>query len=43
MRIKTDIKIKLAKPLPPRKISFSNQATCIFIQFYYLQITIRKK
>lgn len=43
MRIRLDIDIKLAKPLPPRKIAYSDQVSCIFIQFYYLQILIRKK
>lgn len=43
MRIRLDWEIKLAKPLPPRKIAYSNQISCIFIQFYYLQILIRKK
>lgn len=43
MRVKIDVEIKLARPLPPRKIAYSDQVSCIFIQFYYLQILIRKK
>ena len=43
MIIHINFEIKLAKPLPPRKIAYSDQITCIFIQFYYLQITVRKK
>ena len=38
-----DWEIKLTKPLPPHKIAYSDQISCIFIQFYYLQILIRKK
>lgn len=43
MNVYINFEIKLAKPLPPRKIAYSDQISCIFIQFYYLQILIRKK